>query len=54
MLQGCGCKHVRLLMTSVCFLGILQDLVDAKWPAVKKEKRIRIKFIICILLDCKN
>lgn len=22
MLQGCGCKHVRLLMTSVCFLGI--------------------------------
>ena len=42
MLQGSGCKHVRLLMTSV-FLGIyhitLQDLVDTKWPAVKKEKR---------------
>ena len=26
MLQGCGCKHVRLLMTSVCFLGISRHI----------------------------
>lgn len=25
MLQGCGCKHVRLLMT-VCFLGISRHI----------------------------